>query len=142
MKNKQGPIRPRNKVVSKVEAVLAPSILKAHSSSQMADIFGKQCDRAVKIRKQLSLITDAKVKAVFLLRFTFIQMDYFVCMCVCAPYACKCSWRPEDGIEIPGTGIAGCELSCGCWEPNPSPLWEQQELLTAEPWLQPPECHF
>lgn len=25
-----------------------------------------------------------------------------------------------------------CELSCGCWEPNPSPLQEEQAVLTTE----------
>lgn len=32
----------------------------------------------------------------------------------------------------------GCEPSCGCWEPNPSPLQEQPVLLTTELSLQPP----
>lgn len=28
--------------------------------------------------------------------------------------------------------------SCGCWEPHSGPLEEQQEILAAEPSLQPP----
>lgn len=36
-----------------------------------------------------------------------------------------------------GTGImGGCELPCGCWELNSSPLQVQQVLLTAEPFLE------
>ena len=31
----------------------------------------------------------------------------------------------------------GCELPCGCWEPNLGPLQEQQVLITAESTLQP-----
>lgn len=40
--------------------------------------------------------------------------------------------------QIPGTGAKdGCELSRGCWEPNPIFLQEEQEILTSEPSLQP-----
>ena len=31
----------------------------------------------------------------------------------------------------------GCELPCGCWEPNPCSLEEQQGLFTIRPSLQP-----
>ena len=37
--------------------------------------------------------------------------------------------RAPDPLELV---LDGCELSYGCWEPNPCPLQEQQVLLTAE----------
>lgn len=41
--------------------------------------------------------------------------------------------RPEKGIKSLGTRVAdGCKLSCGCWEIDPSPLEEQEVLLTTE----------
>ena len=39
---------------------------------------------------------------------------------------------PEIGFPV--TGVTdGCELPCGCWEPNPSPLQEQEGILTTGP---------
>lgn len=47
---------------------------------------------------------------------------YFVCMYVCVPGECVL-----EGVGSPATGVTdGHELPCGCWEPNPSPLAEQQ----------------
>ena len=44
---------------------------------------------------------------------------------------------PEEGIRSPGTEVTDlCELICGCSEPNPGPLQEQQAFLTAESSLQ------
>lgn len=41
--------------------------------------------------------------------------------------------RPEEDVGFPGTGIVdSCELPCGCWELNLSPLEEQPVLLTVE----------
>lgn len=32
-----------------------------------------------------------------------------MCVCICVP-ACRCQWRPEDGIRTPRAGaIDGCE---------------------------------
>lgn len=40
----------------------------------------------------------------------------------------------SEGMQYPGTRVMdGCELPCGLWEPDPSPLEEQQVPLTAEP---------
>jgi hypothetical protein len=45
--------------------------------------------------------------------------------------------------DTPGEGTRslyrrdGCELPCGCWELNSSPLEEPSVLLTTEPSLQP-----
>lgn len=53
--------------------------------------------------------------------------------------ACVCTMCPESA-RAPATGaVDGCELPCGFWESNPGPLEEQPTLLTAEPFLQPPE---
>ena len=54
-----------------------------------------------------------------------------------------CSWRPEEGVGSPETGVTGgCEPLCGCWELNPGPLQEQQGLLSTEPLLQLPISVF
>lgn len=47
-------------------------------------------------------------------------------------------WRPEKGAKSLGIeDIGGCELhNCGCWESKPSPLQEQQVILTAKQSLQ------
>jgi hypothetical protein len=51
-----------------------------------------------------------------------------------------CLWRSEDGIGSSETGVGGgCKPPCGCWEPNPGPLQEQQVFLTADP---QPLCLF
>jgi hypothetical protein len=48
----------------------------------------------------------------------------------------------QGTLNPPQTGARdGCEPPCGCWEPNPGPLQEQQELLTAEPPI-PPQIHM
>lgn len=55
-------------------------------------------------------------------------------------YALQMCWRPEEGIESPGTGvIGGWKIPCRCLELNLSPLTEQPLILTSEPSLQP---HF
>lgn len=44
------------------------------------------------------------------------------------------------GVGGAATGaIDGRELPCGSWESNLCPLEEQPTLLTAKPFLQPPE---
>jgi hypothetical protein len=49
----------------------------------------------------------------------------------CLPDVCLC-----EGVGTLGIGVTdSCELSCGCWELNSSPLEEQPVLLTAEPSL-------
>lgn len=35
------------------------------------------------------------------------------CMSACAPHACRCPWRPEEGVRAPETGLSGC-----CEMPN------------------------
>lgn len=42
-----------------------------------------------------------------------------------------------EGTELEFRVIAGCELQCGCWEPNPGPLGEWQVPLSTEPPSQP-----
>jgi hypothetical protein len=45
--------------------------------------------------------------------------------------------------QIPRNGITdSCELPCGCWELDLSPLEEQPVLFTAELYLQPPDYFF
>lgn len=47
------------------------------------------------------------------------------------------------GRRAPETGVRdGCELPCGCRDPNPGPLGEQPVLLATEPWLQPRHSCF
>lgn len=37
-----------------------------------------------------------------------------------------CPQRPEEDVEFHGSGVSGvCELLCGCWEMNTSPLEDQ-----------------
>jgi hypothetical protein len=43
--------------------------------------------------------------------------------------------RPEEGFRMPGIGVAGSELLCGCREPNPRHSAKQQVLLTVKPSL-------
>lgn len=44
--------------------------------------------------------------------------------------------RSKQGIGVPGTGVTDdCDLFCGCWEMDPSPLEEQVVFVTAEPLL-------
>jgi hypothetical protein len=50
----------------------------------------------------------------------------------------QCSWKPEEGIGWPGTGVTdACALPCGCWELIPGPLREQSRFWIAEVCLQP-----
>lgn len=47
-----------------------------------------------------------------------------------------CAWYPsgpEEGVRPSGTVVTNsCEPQCECWEPNPGPLQEQQELFPSE----------
>jgi hypothetical protein len=73
---------------------------------------------------------------------------YFMCVCI-RMYMCICMYvrvcapciEGQGGlrdIELLATGvIGGCETLCGCWELNPSPVQQQQVLLTNEPFQQP-----
>lgn len=55
----------------------------------------------------------------------------YVCTCT------TCVWRSEEGIGHLGSTVIGdCGPLCGFWEPNPTPLQEQQVLLTSKPSLQ------
>lgn len=65
-----------------------------------------------------------------------------VCVSVLPAYTHLCHkrawypWHSEEGVGSPGTGlIGGCD-PCGCCEPNPGPLQEQEVLVTTEPSLQ------
>lgn len=50
---------------------------------------------------------------------------FYVCMFVYHMHGWY-SQGSEDGIRCRGNGATNhCELPCGCWEWNPSPLWEQ-----------------
>lgn len=47
-------------------------------------------------------------------------------------------WKPEEGIRSFGSAVTGgCELPCGSWESNWSPLKKQPVLLIAKQSLQP-----
>lgn len=50
--------------------------------------------------------------------------------CMFLHHTCACyPWRPELGIKLPGTRVAGvCELLCGCWELT-WVLFQEQPLL-------------
>lgn len=54
-----------------------------------------------------------------------------------------CMYLVPGGEGCGGGGATGAidgrELPCGFWESNLGPLEEQPTLLTAEPFLQPPE---
>lgn len=44
--------------------------------------------------------------------------------------------RPGKDIRSPVAGVTeGCELQCGCWEPNLGPLEEWLILLMADPMI-------
>lgn len=56
-----------------------------------------------------------------------------MCACVnlCALCACRYPWKPEEGAEHTGTGVAqSCEPQCGCQESNLGSLQEQPVPLT------------
>lgn len=61
-------------------------------------------------------------------------------MCVTVLLACvyvhpEHGWCP--GSSPPGTEVAdGCEIPCGCWDPNLDFLLKQQVLLTTKPFIQ------
>lgn len=65
--------------------------------------------------------------------FMNVLPTYMYCT-ICVYYLQK----SEKPVGSTGNGITdGCELLCGHWESNPSPLQEQQVFLTAEPPLKP-----
>ena len=65
----------------------------------------------------------------FFLNITYLSL--MACALVFCLHVCLC-----EGILFPGTGVAdSCELPCGCWELNQSPM--QERVLTTEPSLQP-----
>lgn len=77
--------------------------------------------------------------------FIFKRTTYFVlCVWVFLPTYMSvyrvhvwCPQRSEEGVRCPSTGILdGREPPHGFWEPNPSPLKEQQVALTTEASLQ------
>lgn len=60
-------------------------------------------------------------------------MCKYLRVCMCTIYV------QETGVRSPGTGVTDdWEPPCECWEPIPSPLYEQQVLMTTEPSLQSP----
>lgn len=65
--------------------------------------------------------------------YVFCPHVYLCTLCVQFP------WRPEEGIVRPPNWSYGC-----LWvlEPSLGPLEEQQALLIAEPYLQPPARTF
>jgi hypothetical protein len=66
--------------------------------------------------------------------------DFILCLwelclyiCVCAPCMCLVLSEVRIRHQIPQTGaMNGCELPCGCWEPNSGPLQRRQVLWTTE----------
>lgn len=75
------------------------------------------------------------------LLITFRLFSIYACLHVCLCTICmQCPWTSEDGVRSPGTGFTGgCELSCGCWDPNLGPLQEQQVVLALGSVFQPQE---
>lgn len=72
-----------------------------------------------------------KLLSVFFKDLLCVHAHVYVCACahacfsVCAPSACNCLWRPEEGIgQIPWSWSFGCLWATWyrCWEPNLGPL--------------------
>jgi hypothetical protein len=40
-----------------------------------------------------------------------------------------CLWKSKEIVRSLTRVTNDCEPACGCWEPNPDPLWEQQLFL-------------
>lgn len=60
-----------------------------------------------------------------------------MCMCVCAPCACQCLQRPEEGIRSGGAGVTDdCKLLSKYEESSLGHLKECPVLLTTEKFLQ------
>ena len=77
--------------------------------------------------------------------FSFHVYRCFASMDVCVPCACLVPLETRRGHQVgyPGTGVMdGCELPCGCWEPNPALLQKHLVLLVAEPGLQPVDLFY
>jgi hypothetical protein len=52
-------------------------------------------------------------------------------VCLCVPVWTQLQLPLEKGSRTPGTGITdGCELPCGCWEPDPILLPDQVLIIT------------
>lgn len=82
-----------------------------------------------------SLAPACCLSAVGFLRFTFLSAC--VCGWVCAQ-ECRCPQKPEESVRSPRAGVTSSGVTqCWCGESNPSPLHEQQALLTVEPPQQP-----
>lgn len=65
--------------------------------------------------------------------FHFMCAACFVCMCKSALCTWLVSTQVRVGFRAPVTRVGdNCETACGCWEPNPGLLQEQQEFLTTE----------
>lgn len=43
----------------------------------------------------------------FLKNDLFYMHQYFACMSACTTHACRCPWKPEEGVVFPETGITG-----------------------------------
>ena len=63
--------------------------------------------------------------------YLFICISVHWCF-ILMHFCVSVSYFPEIGVTD------GCELPCGCWELNLSPLEEQPVLLTTKSPLQPP----
>ena len=70
--------------------------------------------------------------------------DFLKSLCVCVhACACRCPWKPEEGIGCFGARLTGssdlrpppppCPPQRGCWGLKSCPLQMQQVLLTTEP---------
>lgn len=58
----------------------------------------------------------------------FILCVSFACVCLFA--ICMPGTRERQKSQIPLQGVTGgCEQLCGCWEPNPDILEEQQNAF-------------
>lgn len=56
--------------------------------------------------------------------YIFESLFMFICVYVYHVY----TWRSGEEIRVFGTGVRGCELPCGYWEPNSAPCKERSSL--------------
>ena len=97
-------------------------------------IFCKSLNRPTHVNFQFENV-------LFLHILHFILFLWFCYNLLCALIFCLNVCLCE-GIRSLGTGVTdSCELLCGCWELNLSPLEEQPVLLTVEPFTEPSDHH-
>jgi hypothetical protein len=69
--------------------------------------------------------------------YNCISYVWMFCLHVHLYTASVCPWKPEEGVESPGSGVKHCyDPPRGCGELNLGPLQEHQVLSNNEPSLQ------